>query len=764
MDWPWSTDPVFSLVFVTPLENREGLYRIKDGCVSLLRQLLSLAGVDSPNRVLEEIYESYCCLTQDVPGDPNSRPLKKISPIAYLIYRCQEGTLWKILGGYAYCLLLSYLPKMALQRRTLRSVVSTTITAVIHGLGTKHPETEVQDIVSSPDPSNLTADDFVRCVNDRITYVCATTGSFTPETAEDYREAIKRLASGQVPRSRHIWVVARRRSPRHAWQWRKNNPFSTLIWEDRADEPDPFELRVLEKPQVVKLAIDEGEDPSELYEYAPLPDPSYRSTPPWVDAAIRRSNCRQSSLPFWLYDRDAACRILDLSRRLPDGKAAAALVFLFLLSLTIGVDPRDLLYSAGSENAAEERRRTRIWWSANRIVLCNPVDFLASPENPSLFRPTVDSFDIPLSPFVRAVSKILEREGLPPEVIRSGLESLSVAEVQEVLDRAKDEFMSPFSLRNIQRLCFCRLVSVLELDPIEAVYLSGYLPRRFRAQAAYTSIPTRKLRESALFVAASTLFLLGVSEMYHFRRRSCRAATGEIDRAQRELWRKKLNDLHSEERIGSRLVADLGKLADIFARLREAEAGRTDIDAYNLATARRFLQVAILTGLRPSELRRLKQEDIDIDCGILRVMGKANRLYDEDRVVPLCSAAARVLHEQMQHRRRIFLQYGVPLYSSGVFCQLRPKTKRPVSQGDVLLRTLRQVFRDFPREINFPRHTLNTWLYDHSVKEEIRSLVLGHTTAGFEPSGAFSLRNVAESRRIFLQFASELADRLNIGK
>jgi len=483
---------------------------------------------------------------------------------------------------------------------------------------------------------------------------------------------------------------------------------------------------VLEKPQVVKLTISEGEDPSELYEYTPLPDPGDHDTPPWIDAAIRRSNCRQSSLPFWLYDHDAAFRVIDLSRQLPDINAAAACVFLFLLCLSIGIDPRDLLYGAGSENTQEGRQRTRIWWSANRIVLCNPVDFLASPEDRSLFRPTVDSFDIPLSPFVRATSKILEMEGLPPEVIRSGLESLTVAQVQELLDRAKDEFMSPFSLQNIQRLCFCRLVSDLELDPIEAVYLSGYLPRRYRAQAAYTSIPTRKLRKSALDVADRTLFDLELSEMYHyhFRRKSFSAARREIIRARRLLWGR---DIRDEERIGSRLVADLGTLKSVFAWLRSAEAQRTDIDAYNLATARRFLQVATVTGLRPSELRRLKQEDIDIDCGILRVMGKANRFYDEDRVVPLCSAAARVLHEQMQHRRRMFLQYGVPLYSSGVFCQLRPKTKRPVSHGDVLLRTLRQVFRNFPREINFPRHTLNTWLYDHWVKEEIRSLVLGHS-------------------------------------
>lgn len=762
-DWPWSTDPVFSLVFSTPLQNREGLYRIKNGFTSLLRQLLLLAGVDSPNRLLEEIYESYCRLTQDVPGDPRTRPLKKISPIAYLIYRCQEGTLWKVLGGYAYCLLLSYLPKMALERRTLRSVVSTTITALIHGLGTQYPETGMEDIITSIDPANLTADDFVRCVNDRITYVCATTGSFTPETAEDYREAIRRLASGRVPRSRHIWVVARRRSPRHAWQWRKGNPFSTLVSKERDDEPDPFELRVLEKPQVVKLAIGEGEDPSELYEYTPLPDPGDHGTPPWLDAAIRRSNCRQSSLPFWLYDREAAFRIIDLSRQLSDVNAAAACVFLFLLCLSLGIDPRDLLYGEGSENPAEGRQRIRIWWSTNRIILCNPVDFLASPENSSLFRPTVDSFDIPLSPFVKATSRILEKEGLQPEAIRSGLECLTVARLQEILKRAKDEFMSPFSLQNIQRLCFCRLVSDLGLDPIEAVYLSGYLPRRFRAQAAYTSIPTRKLRGSALDVAESTLFDLGLSEKYHyhFDRKSLDEARREIVRARRSLWRR---DMCDEQRMGSRLVANLGTLADIFARLREAEAQRADIDAYNLATARRFLQVATVTGLRPSELRRLKEEDVNIDAGVLRVMGKANRFYNEDRVVPLCSAAARVLREQMQHRRRIFLQYGVPLYSSGVFCQLRPKTKRPVSQGDVLLRTLRQVSRDFPREINFPRHTLNTWLYDHGVKEEIRSLVLGHTTAGFEPTGAFSLRNVAESRRIFLKFASELADRLNIEK
>jgi len=74
LNWPWSTDPVFCLFFDRSLEHRQGLYRIRKGFVSLLRQLSEMANVQLPVRTIEDIYESYCQSVEHVPGAPDCVP------------------------------------------------------------------------------------------------------------------------------------------------------------------------------------------------------------------------------------------------------------------------------------------------------------------------------------------------------------------------------------------------------------------------------------------------------------------------------------------------------------------------------------------------------------------------------------------------------------------------------------------------------------------------------------------------------------------
>jgi len=64
-----------------------------------------------------------------------------------------------------------------------------------------------------------------------------------------------------------------------------------------------------------------------------------------------------------------------------------------------------------------------------------------------------------------------------------------------------------------------------------------------------------------------------------------------------------------------------------------------------------MLEILYATGLRVSELVGLKHQDINLERGFLRVMGKGSK----ERVVPLGESAADVLQEYLANARRFLL-------------------------------------------------------------------------------------------------------------
>ncbi|MEL6614166.1 MAG: site-specific integrase [Bacteroidota bacterium] len=137
-------------------------------------------------------------------------------------------------------------------------------------------------------------------------------------------------------------------------------------------------------------------------------------------------------------------------------------------------------------------------------------------------------------------------------------------------------------------------------------------------------------------------------------------------------------------------------------------------------------ELAAYTGLRPSELRRLRWRDVDRDRGVLHVrhtdLGRVKK--DVERVVPILTPAAGVLDRLAEARATENDDHTVLTSPK----PLADGTPRPIS-----VQVISRSFRHYARAIGLDgvslyslRRTTATWLASHGASLQIAQRVLGH--------------------------------------
>ncbi len=132
---------------------------------------------------------------------------------------------------------------------------------------------------------------------------------------------------------------------------------------------------------------------------------------------------------------------------------------------------------------------------------------------------------------------------------------------------------------------------------------------------------------------------------------------------------------------------------------RELIAAPTDQqDAYALRD-RAILSLLYATGMRAAELAGLAVEDVNVNLGIVRVLGKGNK----ERIVPVAAQALRAVADYIQRQRatqasaegakRLFLsRSGRALAREDIFRIVRKYVRRSAVRGRVSPHTLRHCF------------------------------------------------------------------------
>ena len=150
-------------------------------------------------------------------------------------------------------------------------------------------------------------------------------------------------------------------------------------------------------------------------------------------------------------------------------------------------------------------------------------------------------------------------------------------------------------------------------------------------------------------------------------------------------------------------------------KLLAGSAGMSDLDVRNLA----MIELLYGSGLRVSELVRLRVGDISLDVGYVRCLGKGSK----ERIVPLGEVAIKALDRYLQGARRrlcrrggidaLFLNArGSPMTRQGFWLILKRWSKeRGITQNV------------WPHEL---RHTFATHLLDHGADLRAVQEMLGH--------------------------------------
>ena len=134
-----------------------------------------------------------------------------------------------------------------------------------------------------------------------------------------------------------------------------------------------------------------------------------------------------------------------------------------------------------------------------------------------------------------------------------------------------------------------------------------------------------------------------------------------------------------------------------------------------------ILELLYATGLRISELTNLKVDQINLDKGIIRVMGKGNK----ERIVPVGSSALSWLNIYMNKARSKFSldknnsfvllnSRGGPISRKSCWTLIRNYAKRSLNSTDISPHTL--------------RHAFATHLLNHGADLRSVQMLLGHSS------------------------------------
>jgi integrase/recombinase XerD len=151
----------------------------------------------------------------------------------------------------------------------------------------------------------------------------------------------------------------------------------------------------------------------------------------------------------------------------------------------------------------------------------------------------------------------------------------------------------------------------------------------------------------------------------------------------------------------------------------EALLGAPDADAARGLRDRAMLETLYATGLRVSELVRLKLVEVALDMGVVRVFGKGTK----ERLVPLGEEAAAWLTRYLAQGRAALLAGGASDY---VFVTARGG---PMTRQAFWLLVKRYAAQAIPGRSLSPhtlRHAFATHLLNHGADLRVVQMLLGH--------------------------------------
>jgi integrase/recombinase XerC len=134
-----------------------------------------------------------------------------------------------------------------------------------------------------------------------------------------------------------------------------------------------------------------------------------------------------------------------------------------------------------------------------------------------------------------------------------------------------------------------------------------------------------------------------------------------------------------------------------------------------------ILETFYLTGMRLSELIGLKEEDVDLSRGVMKVTGKRNK----ERLIPFTRYMSKSMSEYLRERNRAFPQAG----SSGpLFLTARGEKLYPELVYRAVRRYLSQVTTITRRSPHVIRHTFATHMLNNGADLNAIKEILGHAS------------------------------------
>jgi len=138
------------------------------------------------------------------------------------------------------------------------------------------------------------------------------------------------------------------------------------------------------------------------------------------------------------------------------------------------------------------------------------------------------------------------------------------------------------------------------------------------------------------------------------------------------------------------------------------------------ARDRCMLEVLYATGLRVSELVNLKHNQVNLNAGVIRVLGKGNR----ERLIPLGDEAVRWLNEFLQGPRNEILLDRATDY---LFPTRRGDRMTRQAFWHIIKRYARKAGVDKQLSPHTLRHAFATHLLNHGADLRVVQMLLGHS-------------------------------------
>ena len=155
---------------------------------------------------------------------------------------------------------------------------------------------------------------------------------------------------------------------------------------------------------------------------------------------------------------------------------------------------------------------------------------------------------------------------------------------------------------------------------------------------------------------------------------------------------------------------------DKMDELLDEEEASVDSDDYQALRDRMILELFYMTGMRLSELIRLKESDVDAGAKTVKVLGKRNR----ERIIPLTAQFCRALLQYMSVKKSVFpdtawlfvLKSGKPLNARWV--------QRLTARKIGAVTTMKK------RSPHVLRHSFATNMLDNGAELNAIKEILGH--------------------------------------